>query len=38
MARLKDAMPSHTDDEFFRVYRLYTVRRLPAGCALADAA
>jgi len=27
MARLKEAMPSHTDDDFFRVYRLYTVRR-----------
>ena len=26
-ARLKEAMPSHTDDDFFRVYRLYTVRR-----------
>ncbi len=31
MARLKDAMPSHTDDEFFRVYRLYTVRRKPGA-------
>ena len=31
MARLKDAMPSHTDDEFFRVYRLYTVRRTPGA-------
>jgi hypothetical protein len=27
MACLKEAMPSHTDDDFFRVYRLYAVRR-----------
>jgi hypothetical protein len=27
MARLKEAMPQHTDDDFFRIYRLYAVRR-----------
>jgi hypothetical protein len=31
MARLKEAMPSHQDEEFFRVYRLYTVRRQPGA-------
>jgi hypothetical protein len=27
IARLKDAMPAHSDDDFFKIYRLYAVRR-----------
>ncbi|HLG54568.1 MAG TPA: P-loop NTPase fold protein [Vicinamibacterales bacterium] len=30
MARLKEAMPEHSDGEYFRIYRLYAVRRTPA--------